>query len=280
MKRTRFALLLAMPFLVAACEDDAGPFVAPTVPLAYTRFVNAVPDTFATDWRFIDQLENSPVAILNPFRGFTPYQATAPGARRLRVFTNPGGTFPDINVVSQILVDTTINLTAGTYYTLVHVGFTRAGQSPADRLMVIEDKIADPGSNIAIKAVHLGSGLANVDLFAADTLASVPLPSSPLFAGLTFGTVSNYSTRAPGGFALRMTSSGQTTPLLSAVSLPRGDAGNPAANADPIGGSLQAGSVITAFVLPRSVSGSPAPQTAAFQSPTILYIIDKNPPRR
>jgi hypothetical protein len=279
MNRMRLVLFLATPVVVAACSEDQGPFTAPTVPLAYTRFVNAVPDTFATDWRFIDQLENSPVAILNAFRGVTPYQATAPGARHLRIFTNPGGSFPDINVVSQVLIDTTITLTAGTYYTLVHVGFTRTGAGSADRLMVVEDKIADPAANIAIKAVHAGSGLANVDLFAADEAATAPLPSTPLFAGVTFGAVTNYTTRAPGAFALRMTSTGQTAPVVAAVNLPRGDAGNPAANADPIGGSTLAGSVITAFVFPRSVAGSPAPQTAAFQVPTITYVIDKNPPR-
>src|SRR5262245_33535093 len=115
MKRTRVVLLLAAPVLLTACDEDNGPFLAPQRPLAFTRFINAVPDTFATDWRFIDQLEYSPVGLLVAFRGFTPYQGTAPGARHIRVFTNPGGSFPDIKAVSQILVDTTITLTAGSY---------------------------------------------------------------------------------------------------------------------------------------------------------------------
>jgi hypothetical protein len=279
MKRAHAVLLLAISASLVACDENNGPFTAPNTPVAYTRFVNAVPDTFATDWRFIDQLELSPVGLQVAFRSFTPYQQTAPGSRHIRIFPNPGGTFPAINVVSQVLIDTTVTLTAGSYYTFVHVGFTRAGQSPADRLMVIEDKIADPAANIAVKAVHVGSGMSNVDLFAADEAATAPLPSSPLFSAVGFGSVTNYSTRAPGAFALRMTTSGQTTPVMASVNVPRGDAGNPAANADPIGGSTLAGSVISAFVFPRSVAGSVAPQTAAFQAPSIVYIIDRNPPR-
>ena len=40
----------------------------------------------------LDILEYSPFAIQLAYRGATPYQGTAPGARHLKVFTNPGGT--------------------------------------------------------------------------------------------------------------------------------------------------------------------------------------------
>ena len=61
------------------------------------------------------------------------------------------------------------------------------------------------------------------------------------------------------------------------VVLPAGDPGS--ATAQPIAGSRVARSVLTALLVPRSVAGSTAPQTAAFTTPTILYLVDRRPPR-
>ena len=92
MRVTRIGLALVGALMAVGCDKDDGPFFAPQVPLAYTRFINAIPDTGAVDFRFIDLLEYSPFAVQLTYRGFTPYQGTAPGARHLKVFTNPGGT--------------------------------------------------------------------------------------------------------------------------------------------------------------------------------------------
>ena len=135
MRVLRIGLALAVAMTAVGCDKETGPFFAPEVPLAYTRFVNAVPDTFSLDFRFIDQLEYSPNAVLLGFRGFTPYQGTAPGTRPLRVFTNPGGEVPDIDIVSHTIVDESVSLTAGTYYTIAVVGFTRTGSTPAASLI-------------------------------------------------------------------------------------------------------------------------------------------------
>ena len=268
------ALALIGAILLAGCNDGGSDVIlAPKVPLAYTRFVNAVPDTQPTDWRFIDQLENSPTAIGLQFRGFTPYQATAPGARKLRVF--PADT--NINVVQQMLIDTTITLQADTYYTLVHLGNARGN---ADRLLVIQDEIPNvQTTNIAVRAIHLGTGLSNLDIFLSDTASSLPLPGSPQFSNLAYAVPSAYSTRSPGAFRLRATSTGQTTVLANAVA-PAGAAAVPRDNLTAIGGSTMGGSAITAMTFPRSVAGSKAPQTAAFTNPAIIYIIDRNPPRQ
>jgi len=268
-----FALACLGAVLVAACDDGGSDVsVAPKVPLAYTRFVNAVPDTQPTDWRFIDQLDNSPTSIGLAFRGFSPYQATAPGARKLRIF--PADT--NVAVVQQMLIDTTITLTAGTYYTLVHLGNARGN---ADRLLVIQDDIPNTQTtNIAVRAVHLGTGLTNLDVFLSDTASSLPLPGSPQFANLAYAAGSPYSTRAIGAFRLRVTNTGQTTVVANAIA-PPGAAAVPGENLTAIGGSTMGGSVITAFTFPRSVAGSRAPQTAAFTNPAVVYLIDRNPPR-
>jgi hypothetical protein len=60
---------------------------------------------------------------------------------------------------------------------------------------------------------------------------------------------------------------------------PPGQAGNPTALLTPIGGAKMAGSAMTAFILPASVPQTLAPQTTAFQSPVLLYLIDKHPPQ-
>src|SRR5688572_29164887 len=93
-------LLMVAGILTACDESGSTPTLAPDVPLAYTRFVNGVADTGATDWRFIDQIEFSPLMFGVVFRGFSPYQGTLPGSRRLRIFP----TSTDINVTSQYFI--------------------------------------------------------------------------------------------------------------------------------------------------------------------------------
>src|SRR5688572_4231544 len=171
MKANRIALAgVAAVLLGAGCKGDPGPFLAVHGPLAYVRYVAAVPDTFATDWRPIDGIENSPPAIGLVFRSTTPYQAMTPGARHIRLFPAPTGTARPANVVSQIIVDTTINFTASTYYTVVHLGFSRTGSTPADRLVVLEDVApANLTGKVAVRVVHAGTGIGAVDVFATTT---------------------------------------------------------------------------------------------------------------
>ena len=272
MRVTRFGLALAGALTLIGCKRDAGPFLMPTVPLAYTRFVNAVPDTFNTDWRFVDQLEGSPIGILVAFRGFTPYQATAPGSRHLKVFTNEGGLTPRLSVVTTALLDETITLEANKYYTLAHVGFTRDGQTPADKLQVFEDAIpANPGTQVAVRTVNLASGLGAVDVFGYTTGGTVPATAT--FPNIDFLRPSSYQTFAPGALSFRATNAGTTT-LVADAAAPAGAAGDPANNLTTIGGAAQAGSAFTAFVFPRSVALSKA---ANFTSPGIVYIIDRHP---
>lgn len=275
MRVLRIGLALAVAMTAVGCDKETGPFLAPEVPLAYTRFVNAVPDTFGLDFRFIDQLEYSPSAILLGFRGFTPYQGTAPGSRPLRVFTNPGGDVPDIDVVSQTLIDESVTLTAGTYYTIAIVGFSRAGSTPGVSLMVIEDPIpADVGGNVAVRTIHLGSGMANVDVFGTAASAD-PLPGTPTFANVGFGSQTAYTTRPPGTLAFRVTQAGTTDPVLITASAPNGIPADPSEGHTTVGGVQQAGTAITAFVFPAT----PADKLggSVFAAPGIVYVVDRHP---
>ena len=277
MSPKRNALMILAALGAAACKEDGGPFVAPVVPLAYTRFISAVPDTFATDWRFVDAIANSPTAILQPFRGFTPYQATTPGQRRLRIFPNPGGTFVPINVVTQVMIDTVLTFAEGKHYTIIHVGLSRTGGTPADQVIVLEDAVPETiGTQIAVRAVNLGTGLGSLDVYAAASTAA-PLPASAAFANVAYGAQSAYAMMAPGTLALRVTAAGTNTPVLANLAAPAGALADPANLLTTIGGAAQPGSAFTAFIFPRSVAGTTAPQGTAFQSSAILYIIDRNP---
>ena len=270
-KRIGLALLAA---LAVGCKKDDGPFLAPVVPLAYTRFINATPDTVGLDFRFIDFLEHSPFEIQLTYRGFTPYQGTLPGARHLRVFPNPGGS-PSLGDVTQIMLDETVTFEAGKYYTLVAVGYSRTGSSPAVKLQVFEDPIPDPGSNVAYRVVHLGSGLnsINVSMTASGT---DPIPASPTFSNIAYLSPSAYVTQAPGAAWFRVQETTAATEIVSGTGrqAPAGAAGDPLNNLTTIGGSGQAGSVVTAWVFPRSVSGSKAPNVT---TPSIVFTVDKHP---
>jgi hypothetical protein len=273
MKHIRVLFLsLGIVGLMSACSKDEGPFLAPEESLAYVRYVHAVPDTGKVDWRPVDALRNSPVVLGFDYRGFTPYQAMGSGARRIRIFT----TSEDINITSVAIIDTTITFNEGTYYTLVWTGFTRSGQTPADRLVLIEDQIPTvPAGQVAVRVVNLGVDLPSVDVFATPA-TTTPLPTSPLLSGIAAGTVSQYQMQTPGPLALQLTATGTRSPVLAQVLAPPGQAADPGQNLTAVGGSTMAGSAFTAFVFRPSVAGSKA---ASFTTAGIVYVVDKHPPR-
>lgn len=273
MRVKQIRLLLIGALAIVGCAKDEGPFFAPEVPLAYTRFINAVPDTVSLDFRFIDFLEYSPYAIQLAYRGFTPYQGTEPGSRHLRVFTDPGGS-PSLSDVTNILADEQIALEVGKYYTIAIVGFSRSGQSPSVTLQVYEDPLPDPGSNVAFRVVNLGTGLSSINV--GVTAASADAIPTPTFSNIAYLGASAYVTRAPGSAWFRVQETSSATEIVSGNGrqAPAGVAGDPLNSLTTIGGSGQAGSVVTAFVFPRSVSGSKAPNVTA---PSIVFIVDKHP---
>ncbi len=275
MRVSRIGLALVGALLAVGCSKDDGPFLAPEVPLAYTRFINAIPDTGSVDFRFIDLLEYSPFAVQLAYRGFTPYQGTATGARHLKVFTNPGGSNVQIQHVTNVLLDETPTFEAGKYYTIVATGYSRTGSTPSLTLQVYEDVLPDAGSNVAFRVVNLGAGLAalNVGVTAA---SADPIPGTPTYSNVGYLTASAYQTRAPGTAWFRVQEANAATEIVSGNGrqAPAGVAGDPLNNLTTVGGAGQAGSVVSAFVFPRSVAGSTAPNVTA---PSIVFIVDKHP---
>lgn len=274
MRVTRIGLALVGALLAVGCSKDDGPFFAPQVPLAYTRFINAIPDTGSVDFRFIDLIEYSPFAVQLVYRGFTPYQGTAPGARHLRVFTNPGGTATQIPFVTGVLLDESPSFEAGKYYTIVAVGYARTTGTPRIKLQVYEDPIPDPGSNVAFRVVNLATGLGSINV--GVTAASTdPIPT-PTFSNIAYLGASAYVTRAPGNAWFRVQQTTAATEIVAGNGrqAPVGAAGDPLNNLTTIGGSGFAGSVVTAYVFPPTVTGSKAPSVT---TPSIVFVVDKHP---
>ena len=267
--------LIALAALVAiGCSDDDGSLQPNTLPpLAFVRYINALPDTLNTTVRFIDQVEFSPQTFVNvPYRGLGQgnYQGTQAGTRAFRVFTFK----PDTSVAGNttILADVSQNFEAGKYYTVIFSGYARPGSSPAAAIQILDDGVPDPGSSIALRAIHAAAGVGNVDVYLTPS-TSDPITGAPAIAGLAYGAASSYATLSPGAFAARITAAGSTTPLISA-SAPAGVVGTTAA--DPITGATIPGSVMTAVAYAPSVSGSPA---SSASSPSIIFYGDRRPPR-
>jgi hypothetical protein len=273
--RVFFALLPAVA--LAACSDISGKATAASnPPLAYVRYFNAVGDTLPLDFRPIDQIEYSTPFLAVPYRGigignYQGYQATS---RHIRVFPNS----QDFATTSSILVDTTMSLTAGTYYTVVHTGYARAGASPKQGLMVLTDVFPAAGANVAIRVLNAGPDLGNVDVYITAT-ATEPLPATPTFANVNFKGVSAYTTRAPGPIVMRVYAAGTTTTALVTATASAGTVGTSTAN--PIPGSGVAGTIYTAMIYSKAVLGSSASVTAGTgqnTAPSLVYWVDKLPP--
>ena len=279
MRLSRFAILgAAVTAMIGCSEPSDGPTTPNTPPLAFVRYINAVPDTLNTTVRFIDQVEYSPISWANvAFRGLGQggYQPTAAGARKFRGFTADAVNFTTAGNTT-ILVDTTITFEAGKYYTLLHLGYARAGATPRQRIVNITDALPTTPAGIAFRAIHAGLDVGNVDIHATATTTDA-ISGAPLFANVALNTVSAYLPRATGAFAARVTAVGSTTAVISAA-LPAGAAGS--VSIDPLGGATVAGSVITAIAFPASPQLPAAPSAGArFATPGVSFFIDKQPPR-
>lgn len=274
MRLSRFAILgVAVSAMVGCSEPNDGPTTPNIPPLAYVRYINAVPDTLGTTVRFIDQVEYSPISWANvQFRGLGQggYQPTAAGARKFRVFTYSSDVSAAGN--TNILVDTTITFEAGKYYTMLHLGYARAGSAPKQRIVNIVDALPATPAGIAFRAIHAGLDVGPVDIYATPTTTDA-ITGTPLLANVALNTVSAYLPRSTGAFAARVTAAGSTTAVISAAA-PAGTAGS--ASVDPLGGATIAGSVITAIAFPATPANSAGTR---FTTPGVVYFVDKQPPR-
>jgi hypothetical protein len=261
---------------VAACHDD-GVSVNARPPLGGVRFINAVPDGGPVDIRMIDQVEWSASSVSGganccglAFRAGTIHWATEAKPRHIRVFRSDSS----IAIVSQILHDTTITIEADKNVTLMLVGSQAAGGKVS--FVRIDDSPAPAATQVAVRLVNASSvGQVPGDAsgyITTDTTSA--LPGTATFATVAPRSASAYVARATGNFFMRGTPAGNTTTVWSGAA-PAGAAASGLIGATA--GALGAGSGLSAYLFPRSVAGTGAPQTAAFQAPAIVFFVDLIP---
>jgi hypothetical protein len=277
-------LLQTLPLVLlaaVACHDD-GVSVNARPPLGGVRFINAVPDGGPVDIRMVDQVEWSASSVSGSanccgltFRTGTIHWATEAKPRHIRVFPSDSS----IAVTSQILHDTTITIEANKNVTLMLVG-SRAAGGTVSFVMIDDNPGAVATNQIATRLVNASSAgqtpAAATGYITADTTST--LPATPTFTTVSPRTASPYAMRPLGNFFLSTTPSGSTATIWSAAA----PAGAPADGLiGATAGALGGGSAFSAYLFPRSVAGTAAPQTAAFTTPGLVYFIDliPTPPR-
>src|SRR5438876_3013779 len=266
-------MMLCVTATVVGCTSNEGGTTSPNPPTGAFRYVNAVPDTGPMDYRPVDRVEDSPFFLGAAFRAFAPYQAMGVGSRHVRVFMNS----IDPAIASIVMFDTTFTVDTDAYYTFLHYGFTRTGQTPAAAVLITTDAVPTPASGqVALRLIHAAAGIGNVDVFVGPKSAG--MPATPTYTSVPFLGITTYTAFAAAGAtettAIWVTATGTTTPILAAVDAPTGTPGT--STKEPVPGTRVAGTVYSAIFVAPSVAGSKAPPT--FTTPSVIFPIDRRPP--
>jgi hypothetical protein len=298
---------LGIPAILACGSDPVSREVSPD-PFASIRWVNAVADTVAMDYRIVDVPTNASEPNL-PFRASSGnWRNVPPGAHQIRVFfTNTTAAGTDVSVVSTVIVDTVLTFEEGRKYTILHYGFTKTGASPADRLILIEDVPPTPAAGqVGLRAINAAPTLGAVDIYAEPrTATGGPTTTTPIFTGVAPAAVTSWmglaalpgpvapSTTPPATtYRVAATPPATTTPTADVLA-PTGQPAVPSTTVagvvsqplDAIGGSQQPASAMTAVVFGPQVSYTLTRPTggtvvvAATTTNAIGVLIDKHPPR-
>jgi hypothetical protein len=269
MKLQRFVLLGLIAATAVACSDDTGPTVTQYPPSAAVRFVHAAPDTGILEIRWTDQLSGSPYYPQFNYRAITNYQAVevANGTRTFRAFPAMSN---DIGVVTQVVFDGTLSLTAGEYYTVLLHGPAREGRTGITVLQDSPRPTPAPGQ-LAFRAV-------NTSAVARDVHAVADVSAAISSGTVAFGNVAPrsqtpYVARPIGALAVRVTAAGATSPVAASMAAP---AGLPPVSSSQTAraGSTISGSLLTAFIFGPSVSPSGAPSVT---TSSVVWMEDNRP---
>jgi hypothetical protein len=282
---TTFCLAAAV---VSACKPEQS-ITTPLAPTAGVRFINAVPDTgaaFGLDFRFVDLVENSDQFRItfrnNPQTsgGVTAsaaiqYKAAAAGSRHFRIFLDD--TLQA--VASTVIRDSTITLEATHNYTVLLWGNARSTGSDKMRLTVIDETVADPGSQVALRVINATSAPIDVSQYAS----TATVPASPTWGNLGAYSISSYVNSPPNQIKFNVRPAGTATTLfadaLALIGQPIGTSTGGCVvgvDCDVIPGTTVPGSAVTLIVFPASVAGSKA---ASFTTPGNSFMWDRRPAR-
>jgi hypothetical protein len=278
----RVSLICLAVGIAGACKPDEI-ITTENIPTGGVRFINAVPDTGASyglDFRFVDLAESNAQFRVqfrnNPSTsgGVTAstqiqYKPARAGSRHFRIFLSDSAQ----SVASVVLRDSTINIESGKNYTVMLWGNARSTGADKMKLSVWEENVADPAAQVALRVINATSS----PIDARQYVSTGTVPANPTWANVAPFTASTYVTAAPGQFRFNIQPAGGGTALFADPLALIGTAAT--VDIEAIPGTAVAGSAVTAIVFPRSVAGSKAPQTAAFQVPAVSFMWDRRPAR-
>jgi hypothetical protein len=278
----RVSLICLAVGIAGACKPDEI-ITTENIPTGGVRFINAVPDTGASyglDFRFVDLAESNAQFRVqfrnNPSTsgGVTAstqiqYKPARAGSRHFRIFLSDSAQ----SVASVVLKDSTINIESGKNYTVMLWGNARSTGADKMKLSVWEENVADPAAQVALRVINATSS----PIDARQYVSTGTVPANPTWANVAPFTASTYVTAAPGQFRFNIQPAGGGTALFADPLALIGTAAT--VDIEAIPGTAVAGSAVTAIVFPRSVAGSKAPQTAAFQVPAVSFMWDRRPAR-
>ena len=281
-----FALTLLAGAVVACSDDDGGTTGLPA--LAGVRFVNALPDTVALDFRVLGpSITFAPQHLEVRYREFSSHRPVAVGSHDVLAFFS-GFDSRDEDDVQTIIGEATPTFTEGVNRSIILMGFARPGATPAKQVLITEDMPPARAENIYhLRAVHAGAGLGSVDIFVRASGAATP--ATPVIADVAYGEVTPYvalpvvrtGTATADTLEIVAVPVGGGTAIVS--KLPLGSAGTTAE--EGTAGTRFAGGALTALITPRSVAGSRATQDAAtattprYAVPAIVLMADRRTPR-
>lgn len=291
MRRTlQFSALCLVAGLANACKPEEV-IKTEDIPTAGVRFIHAVPDTGAMDFRAVDLPENSQAyGIAYRAGGAVEYKNARAGSRHFRIFmANTDLSLPyeqQVAIASTVVRDTTVTLEAGHRYTFILWGYSRAGSTPAMKLSIIDDNPADPGTQVAVRLVNAGGNLPALDGRVYSFAEA--LPGAATFSNVGPLSASAYVTRAAdsvryniqpagGGAALFADAKALVGSRCSSPTNANCTATNPLVlDIEAAPGTFIAGSAVSGFVFPPSVAGSKA---ASFAASGMLFFWDRRPAR-
>lgn len=285
----QLTMLCAVAGVAGACAPDKV-ISTENIPTAGVRFINAVPDTgaaFGLDFRFVDLPEsnshfritfrNTPTTAGGVTGSTTiQFKNARAGSRRFRIFLDD-----TLQAVAQtVLKDSTATLEAGKNYTFLLWGRARSTGTDRMRLSVIEENVADPGTNVALRVINTTGAAVDVRQY----LATGTVPATATWANVGAYSVSTYVTAAPAQIRFNVQPAGGGTALfsdgLALIGNPNGTTvGGCTVGVDCQGapGTTVPGSAITAIIFPASVTGTKAPQGGTFANPQLSFMWDRRP---
>jgi hypothetical protein len=294
--------LLGLAAGMSACSTPDLVHPTEVLPYAGVRFINAVPDSagaFGLDFRFIDLLEsnahfritfrNAPNTANAPTTEVSTaiqYKGAREGHRLFRVFLDD--TLQ--SAASTTLVDAAMDIVKGHNYTAMLWGYGRRAATVAeagsggDRMAFAfweEDVTAPAAGKVKLRVVNATNGA--LDVWAFPTGGTIPAqatwPAVPAYSRSTYVEVDS------GSYTYRVRTAGSGTNLFSDRTALLGSVPSCSGSACQTGefpdfeaapGTRAAGSAISGFVFPATITPSPA---ALFANPGITFAWDKRPPR-